>query len=776
MIPTAAICPRPVRPLPMESSIIPSSRRLPVQLVGGWEIGLLAFMAVLYIWAAMINPAFFGSAEALHALLRDSARFGVIAVGMTFVIANKDLDLSVGSTLGVVGVVFSFAYDPNHYDLGVVPAILACIVAGTAIGLINGLLVTVLQVPAFIATLTMLLIGRGIVLGLTGGRSILYPIKARADHWFFQLGETNGWGFNNQIAIVLIVVLAGAVVLAKTRWGYETLATGGNEQAAIYAGIPTKWVRTRGFLLSSLCATVAGLMTVAQDKGITSQAGLLTELVVIAAVIIGGASITGGRGRVIGSYFGAMLTVLIHKVLREGVPITRIVEINGEKFEVQAISTLPAGAVPAFLGALLVLAVLIEPYIIARKLPQRLWARLTGRPPPVPYDVGGVAIEAMQTRGTVTTDRALTARGFGKFLARRDSLAILLCAALWLTGLILRPDYWWHLPNTFAILLNYTELGMLTIGLTYVIACGDIDLSVGAVLALAGATAAYCLKVLGADPMTAVLMALIVGMSAGAVNALITVGFGLPAFIATLGMFYIARGVAAWIVAGQQLTGWTENFNVIARKIGQIIEYAGLPDVPSFMAPVIDELSVQTLWLAIVAVIAGVVLAYTTFGQMVFATGGNRRAADYAGINTNRVRIIALLLSALFATMAGIVNVAFFRSFNPVAGQFRELDAIASVIIGGGSIFGGYGTIIGSLAGAGVITLVRALLQLNIITASGGSFVLPQHWVNVFVGGVLISAVLIDIWVRQAGILRWLRPKNLPFLRREKPVRESSNA
>jgi ribose transport system permease protein len=142
---------------------------------------------------------------------------------------------------------------------------------------------------------------------------------------------------------------------------------------------------------------------------------------------------------------------------------------------------------------------------------------------------------------------------------------------------------------------------------------------------------------------------------------------------------------------------------------------------------------------------------------MLSASGGNRRAADYAGINTNRVRVIALMLSALCATMAGIINVAFFRSFNPVAGQFRELDAIASVIIGGGSIFGGYGTIIGSLAGAAVITLVRALLQLNIITSTGASMVLPQHWVNVFIGAILIFAVLIDIWVREANIFGRLR-------------------
>ena len=115
------------------------------------------------------------------------------------------------------------------------------------------------------------------------------------------------------------------------------------------------------------------------------------------------------------------------------------------------------------------------------------------------------------------------------------------------------------------------------------------------------------------------------------------------------------------------------------------------------------------------------------------------------------------MFSAFCATMAGIIYVAFFRSFNPTAGQFRELDAIASVIIGGGSIFGGYGTIIGSLAGAAAITLVRALLQLNIITASGASIVLPQHWVNVFIGVILIAAVLIDIWLRQENILASLR-------------------
>jgi len=730
----------------------PSLGRRPSQFIGGWEYGLLVMMALLYIIGASINPSFFGSTDALQALLRDSARYAVMAVGMTFVIANKDLDLSVGSIYGVVAVTFSLVFNTAHYDMGVVPALIICLIIGLSIGLVNGVLVTFLRVPAFIATLTMLLIGRGFILGLTGGRSILYPIKAREFGWFFQFGETNAWGFNNQIVICLIVVALGAVILAKTRWGYETFATGGNEQAATYAGISTRWVRIRAYLLSGFTATVAGLMAVSQDKGVTAQSGLSAELIVIASVIIGGASILGGRGRVIGSFIGALLVVLINKVLREGWPITRTMVVNGQEVQVQAVFTLPAGAVPALIGTLLIVAVLIEPFIIRRRVPQRIWARLRGLPPPPIPDVGGVAIEGAQTRGALANDKALSARGFGKFLVRRDSLAIMLTVTLWLIGVFLRPDYWWHLPNTFAILLNYTEVALIAVGLTFVIAAGDIDLSVGSVLALAGGVAAYALKGLGFDPVTAIMLGLGAGLLAGIINGLLTVTFGLPAFIATLGMYYVARGTASWITSGQQLTGFTDQFNLIGRKLVDVLAYFGVRRPAGVLGDIADVVSVQTIWMVLVSIIAGVVLAYMTYGQKLYATGGNRRAADYAGINTRRVRFAALVFCAFCATMAGVINVAYFRSFNPVAGQFRELDGIAAVIIGGGSIFGGYGTVIGALAGAAVITLIRALLQLNV-----QGFTMPQHWVNVFVGTILIGAVLVDIWVRQANILGSIR-------------------
>ena len=118
--------------------------------------------------------------------------------------------------------------------------------------------------------------------------------------------------------------------------------------------------------------------------------------------------------------------------------------------------------------------------------------------------------------------------------------------------------------------------------------------------------------------------------------------------------------------------------------------------------------------------IAGIVLAYTTYGQRVYAVGGNERAAAYAGINTRAVRFSALVLASVCASCAGIIYIAFYRSFNPSAGQLREL------------------------------------LSLQIRFADGSAFVLPPQWLNVFIGTILILAVITDIWLRQNNILgRW---------------------
>ena len=726
-------------------------------IFGGWEGGLIAIMAVLYAGGLYLNPAFFGSTDALFSILRDASRYGVMAVGMTFVIVNKELDLSVGSTFGLTATIFGVAFAPTYFDQGLWTAVLCCLVLGLAIGLLNGFMVTVLEVPAFIATLTMLFIGRGVILGLTGGKNIAFEIKAQTTHGFFDLGEINAFGFNNQIILFLVIAAVGAVMLALTTIGWTTYATGGNEQAARFAGVNTRFVRMRSYVLSSLCAVTAGLMNVAQNKDADPLSGFGVELIVISSVIVGGAAIVGGRGRIIGSCLGAALVGLIDRVLREGVPITRTIDLGGgETAQVSAVAQLPPGAVPAFLGVVLVAAVLIEPWVFRRRAFPRLWARLRGLPPPPVPEIGEAAVVAVQTRGTASQSRGVGKRGLAAFLHRRDAAALLLMLALWLFGLWARPDFWAGLDNSFAILLAFSEIALLAVGLTFVMANGDIDLSVGSVLALSGAVAAVIMKDTDWGPFAAVVGGILSGVLAGMVNGWLTAYMGLPAFIATLGTFYWARGVGSSIVAGTQLNGFPDSFNLIGRDLYELLSVLGAAPDAGLWRAVAKAVSVQTIFVLVVAAVAGVALAYTTYGQKVYAIGGNERAASFAGVNTRRVRFTALVLSSTCAAFAGVIYDAFYRSFIPTAGQLRELDAISSVIIGGGSIFGGYGTMIGSFAGAAVITLIRSLLSLQIILRDGSSFVLPQHWQNVFIGLILIVAVVGDIWVRQNNILgRW---------------------
>jgi ribose transport system permease protein len=181
--------PGPAHPLPDAGRVAPMSATQaaarPIEsargsnlLFGGWEVGLLVIMALLYLGGLYLNPAFFGSTSALFSVLRDASRYGVMAVGMTFVIVNRELDLSVGSTFGLTATVFGVLFAPTYFDFDATTAVVCCLAIGLAIGLINGLLVAVLEVPAFIATLTMLFIGRGVILGLTGGKNIAFELKA----------------------------------------------------------------------------------------------------------------------------------------------------------------------------------------------------------------------------------------------------------------------------------------------------------------------------------------------------------------------------------------------------------------------------------------------------------------------------------------------------------------------------------------------------------------------------------------------------------------------
>ena len=183
---------------------------------------------------------------------------GIIAVGMTFVIINADIDLSVGSVMGLATANFAVMTKFYHWNAWVVAVIV--LLVGTLIGFINGILATKGKLPAFIATLGMLFLARGMALAISGG----YQIAPLPPSSFFLVGAHNKalGGLNNQVIVLFIVVLIGAIVLRKTVFGYQVYSTGGNLQAAKFAGIDTDRVRLRAFMISSFCASLAGLLNI----------------------------------------------------------------------------------------------------------------------------------------------------------------------------------------------------------------------------------------------------------------------------------------------------------------------------------------------------------------------------------------------------------------------------------------------------------------------------------------------------------------------------------
>ncbi len=286
------------------------------------EVGRLllegrAFFALIVIVVvfSLLSPYYLSLGNFLT-MASHVAIFGILAVGMLLVILNGGIDLSVGSTLGLSGVVAGFLMQGVTLDVaGVVlyppvwvVAVLTCVLGGL-IGLVNGVLIARFKVPAFVATLGVMYVARGAALlitnGLTyndlGGRPML------GNTGFNWLGFNHLFGIPIGVLVLAGVAAAGSLVLGRTAFGRWLYASGGNERAAELAGVPVRRVQITVYVLSGICAAAAGLILSSQLTSAGPTAGLSYELTAIAAVVIGGAALTGGRGTVRGTLLGAFV-------------------------------------------------------------------------------------------------------------------------------------------------------------------------------------------------------------------------------------------------------------------------------------------------------------------------------------------------------------------------------------------------------------------------------------------------------------------------------------
>ncbi|SDR71565.1 monosaccharide ABC transporter membrane protein, CUT2 family [Friedmanniella luteola] len=267
----------------------------------------IGFVVIFAFFAILLGDEGFLSANNLLNIFRQTATITVIAVGMTYVIACAEIDLSVGSVAGLSSVCAAMAISAY----GLIPGILAGLLVGVVIGAVNGGLDSLLGIPSFLVTLGMLGVAAGLAQWIT--RSAPQPILD--DTFIVIFGGGNFGPLPGLLVWSAIFVVLGAVAMNRTRFGRQVLATGGNRTAAQFTGVNTKRIKFQVMLLSGIVASVAGMLYAGRLESGRFQWGAGDELSAIAAVILGGTSLFGGAGSVVGTLFGALLIGLINNGL-----------------------------------------------------------------------------------------------------------------------------------------------------------------------------------------------------------------------------------------------------------------------------------------------------------------------------------------------------------------------------------------------------------------------------------------------------------------------------
>ncbi len=308
----------------------------------GRNIGLVIALAVICAFGVATAGERFASVDNVMTILRLAAVIGVLSVGMTFVITGGGIDLSIGAVLGLASVwATTLATQTMAQDGHWIVMVVTALVVGTAAGLVNGLLVAYGRVVPFIATLAMMVSARGLAEMIANRQTQIVKVKPFLD--FFQADVL---GISVLVWIFVAVAAAGWVVLNRTTFGRRTIAVGGNPEAARLAGIKVKRHTLYLYALAGLTAGIAAVMMLARTTAGSSTHGQLYELDAIAAVVVGGTLLIGGRGTIVGTVFG----VLIFSTL------TNVFTQNNLSISAQAVAK----------GVIIVVAVLLQQRFAAR--------------------------------------------------------------------------------------------------------------------------------------------------------------------------------------------------------------------------------------------------------------------------------------------------------------------------------------------------------------------------------------------------------------------------
>ncbi|MEX3007608.1 ABC transporter permease [Hoeflea sp. TYP-13] len=304
------------------------------------------------------------------------------------------------------------------------------------------------------------------------------------------------------------------------------------------------------------------------------------------------------------------------------------------------------------------------------------------------------------------------------FIDVRELTLIVMIAVIIIVMANLNP-YFLSLSNFRALSVGMAPTAVIVIGMAILLASGGFDLSVGSVMALSSTVVAM-LMLSGMDIPMAVICGLLLGAVAGLANGLLVTGLGINPLIATLGTMSIARGIALVLTEGFSLSSLPPEFAWVGKA-----SLGGFP-----------VLVILTLALVIIFDLA---VRHTRFFRQVYFIGANEKAAMLSGIHVNRVRIIAYVLTGVLAALAGILLASRLMSGTPTAGNGIELQVLAAAVIGGASLRGGEGTILGAFLGVVFVALINNSMTMLAVSI---------YWQMIVIGAVLVSAVALDMLIR----------------------------
>ena len=265
------------------------------------------FVVIFIFFSITLNDKGFLDPNNLLNIVRQTAMIAIMAVGMTFVLSAGEIDLSVGSVAGLTSVTTALAIS----KFGLIGGVFGGLLTGIVLGMVNGLLTTRVGIPSFLVTLAMMGISRGT--GMWVSNTAAIPILDKT--YYFTFGSGNIGPVPVLLIWALIAAVIGHIVLRKTSFGRKMLATGGSETAARFTGIKTRDIKMQVLIISSLTAAFAGMLYAGRLRSGRFQLGEGDELSVIAAAVLGGTSLFGGFGSVVGSIMGALMIGLINNGL-----------------------------------------------------------------------------------------------------------------------------------------------------------------------------------------------------------------------------------------------------------------------------------------------------------------------------------------------------------------------------------------------------------------------------------------------------------------------------